>query len=590
MTVDPRFAELRAATFAALRPPAKLRLSEWCESAIRLPASLSATPGPMRLWPQQREILDVIGDDTTERVSILKSARVGATQAMVAALGHFVLNDPAPVIALMPSEEDARTLVVSIIEPVFDESPTLRATLQQDKARDTLAHRRYPGGSLMVLSARAPRNLRARTARVIFADEIDGYEIDLRGEGDPIELAIKRTLTFGNRKIVLASTPLHEESSRIARAYEQSDKRVWEVPCPHCQTFAEVLWKDIHWPPDCPAQAAWACPHCGAMTEDAAKPQMVAKGRWRATAPGVVGHAGFKLTALTSLLPNASWGCLAAEFVEAKKSPVTLQPFINTVLGEVWRAAGDDLHPNVFTALQAPMAADAIPADALWLTCGVDCQGDRLEATLTGWTRDGDLRVIDHSVIWGKPMDDATWADLDEHLTRQFRHPLGGMIGISAAIIDSGNWTDQVYAFCQTRTARRIIAGKGIAGFSRPTFAWGQSRRTRLAQIGVDAIKLQLHERIKDGRTVRFSADFGPDYFDQVNAERLVTRYSHGHPVRQWELSKGRRNEALDCLVYSIAARQLVAADPDRRADELAATAAPQARPVVARSKWLTGA
>ncbi len=236
MTSDPRFARLRAETFAMLRPPPKLRLSEWCEGHVRLPASLSATPGPMRLWPQQREILDVIGDDTTERVSILKSARVGATQAMIAALGHFVVNDPAPVIALMPSEEDARTLMVSSIEPVFQESPSLRAALLQDKLRDTLLHRRYPGGSLMVMSARAPRNLRARTARVVLADEVDGYEIDLRGEGDPVELAIKRTMTYGNRKIVLASTPVHADTSRIQRAYDLSDKRIWEVPCPHCES------------------------------------------------------------------------------------------------------------------------------------------------------------------------------------------------------------------------------------------------------------------------------------------------------------------------------------------------------------------
>jgi phage terminase large subunit GpA-like protein len=117
-----------------LRPPPKLRLSEWVEEHVRLPSSLSATPGAMRLWPQQREILDVIGDDRTERISILKSARVGATQAMVAALGAFVQNDPCPVIALVPSEEDARTLMVSNIEPVFAASPALREALTRHRS------------------------------------------------------------------------------------------------------------------------------------------------------------------------------------------------------------------------------------------------------------------------------------------------------------------------------------------------------------------------------------------------------------------------------------------------------------------------
>lgn len=587
MTVDPRFARLRAETFAALRPPPKLRLSEWCEAHVRLPSSLSATPGPMRLWPQQRQILDVIGDETTERVTILKSARVGATQAMVAALGHFVHNDPAPVISLVPSEEDARTFMVSNVEPVFAESPALRAALAQDKSRDTLLHRRYPGGSLMVLSARAPRNLRARTARVIFADEIDGYEINVAGEGDPIELAIKRTLTFTNRKIVLASTPLHEDSSRIVRAYEQSDMRVYEVPCPHCGSFHEILWKDITWPPDRPQEAAWGCPSCGGLVGDQKKGLAISAGRWRATAPHVEGHAGFKLTALTSLLPNAAWEKLAAEFIQAKRSPVTLQPFVNTVLGEPWRSDGQDLDPAAFRSLQRPMSATALPAEVVALTAGVDCQGDRLEASLVGWTKEADLRVLEHVIIWGAPLDPQTWVDLDAHLSRQFLHPAGGVLRLDAAIIDSGNWADRVYDFCRPRTSRRIIAGKGLSGFNRPALAWGASRKTRLAQIGVDAVKLQIHERIKHGQTVLFADSLGPDYFDQLNAERLVTKYSHGHPAKIWELISGRRNEALDCLVYATAARQLLPMDLAQREAGSRGETAP--RQAVARSKFLSG-
>ena len=584
MTVNPRFTKLRQETFEALRPPPKLRLSDWCESHVRLPSSLSATPGPMRLWPQQREILDTIGDDTTERVTILKSARVGATQAMVAALGHFAHNDPAPVIYLMPSEEDARTLMVSAIEPVFAESPTLRKALAQDKTRDTLLHRRYPGGSLMVLSARAPRNLRARTARVILADEVDGYEVNVSGEGDPVELAIKRSLTFSNRKIILASTPLHEDSSRICRAYEHSDKRIYEVPCPHCETFSQIVWKDITWPDGKPQDAAWACPECGALSTERDKGQMIYRGRWRATAQ-VSGHAGFKLTALTSLLPNTAWPKLAEEFLQAKRSPVTLQPFVNTVLGEPWRADGEDLDPAAFTRLQAPMSSVELPEDVVAITCGVDWQQDRAEATLVGWTVEGDLRVLEHEIIWGSPLEPQTWVDLDAHLNRQFMHSLGGVLRVDAAIIDSGNWTDKVYDFCRPRTSRRIIAGKGMSGFNRPALAWGQSRKTRLAQIGVDAIKLQIHERIKAGRTLLFSDALGQDYFDQLNAERLVTRYSHGHPTKIWELISGRRNESLDTLTYNIAARQLLPQDLGRL--EAVSRGKETPRQTVVKSKWL---
>lgn len=586
MTVDPRFGQLRRDALAAFRPPAKLALSEWIQSAVFLPSSLAAQPGRMRLWRPQIEIADSIGDDTVERVTILKSARVGATQLMVGALGHFVQNDPSPVLCVVPVDADARHLVTTVIEPTFGESPELRAALTTDKGgRDTMLHRQFAGGSLSVIAARSPRALRARTARILFADELDGWETTQ--EGDPLELAIMRTHTFGNRKIVLASTPIDAETSRILRSYEQSDMRVFEVPCPGCHDPHEILWKDIRWPADKPDEAYWCCPSCGSVVEDRQKPMMVAEGRWRATRPEMEGHRGYKLTSLTSTLPNAAWPRLAAEFLHAKRSPATLKPFLNTVLGEPWRGEGDDLDAANLQALGRPFSLDAIPADVLVLTAGADVQQDRVEITFTGWTKDDDMRVLAHEVIWGSPTENETWAEVDDALKRQFMHPLGGVLMVDAAIIDSGNWADQVYAFCRPRAARRILPGKGMAGFGRASLAFSASRKVRLGLIGVDGIKQLLHQRLSHDETILFSDHLGGDYFDQIRAERLVTKYSRGHPVKRWEITSGRRNEALDTLTYSYAARGLVGTDLVRREADLARVTGFLKPAMVARSKWL---
>mgnify|MGYP005841827461 FL=1 len=590
MTVDPRFADLRREALEAFRPPAKLRLSEWIEASVFLPSSLAAQPGRMRLWQPQREIADSIGDDTVERVTILKSARVGATQLMVGALGHFVHNDPSPVLCTVPAEADARHLMVSVVEPTFNESPVLRAALTADASgRDVLLHRHFAGGSLSIVSARAPRNLRARTARILFADEIDAYELSAGTEGDPVDLAMRRTMTFGNRRIVLASTPVDAETSRIMRAYEASDQRVFEVPCLECGDFHEIKWSDIRWDADKPETAHWVCPSCGSVVEDHQKPPMVAQGRWRAQAPHVEGHRGYKLTSLTSTLPNASWPRLAAEFVQAKRSPTTLKPWLNTVLGEPWRGEGDDLDATDLGALQRPFSLDSVPPDALLVTVGADVQADRIEATFAAWTRDGDMRVLGHEMIWGAPTENETWAEVDDLLRRQFHHPAGGLMTVDAAIIDSGNWADQVYAFCRPRAARRVLAGKGVAGFARPSLAFSTSRKLRLGLVGIDGIKQQLHQRLAHGDTILFSDILSGDYFDQIRAERLVTKYSRGHPVRRWEVISGRRNEALDTLVYAFAARQLVGIDLGRRKANLSRVSGPQKPATVVRSKWLDG-
>jgi len=311
---------LRRDALAALRPPAKLDLAEWIEGNVYLPASIAAHPGRMRLWPHQVEIARSMGDPSVERVTILKSARVGYTNLMVAALGHFAVNDPGPVLTVLPADADCRTVMTGTIEPTFAESPVLRAALTANiTGRDNMLSRRFLGGSLLLVSARAPRNLRGHTAKVLLLDEIDAFEVDVRGEGDPVALAERRTATFANRRIIAGSTPVHESTSRICRAYERSDKRVFEPACPACGDRHEIRWADIRWEEGRPETAHWACPSCGGVVEESEKPAFIATGRWRATRPEAIGHHGYRLSALISTLPNASWPASSLSFLRQRR-------------------------------------------------------------------------------------------------------------------------------------------------------------------------------------------------------------------------------------------------------------------------------
>lgn len=100
-------------------------------------------------------------------------------------------------------------------------------------------------------------------------------------------------------------------------------------------------------------------------------------------------------------------------------------------------------------------------------------------------------------------------------------------------------------------------------------------------------MKLALHQRLAHGETILFSDRLGGDYFDQIRAERLVTKYSRGRPIRAWEVISGRRNEALDTLVYAYAARGLVGMDLERREADLASVTGARKPASVIRSKWL---
>ncbi|WP_418901904.1 phage terminase large subunit family protein [Terripilifer ovatus] len=563
-------------------------MSKWIEGNVVLPSDLSALPGPVRLYPFQRGIADAMGDPSIERVTIVKSVRVGFTTLLSGTLASFVANEPSPILALLPTEGDARDYVVSDLEPIFDASPALAGLLSPDGDRNTLLSRRFPGGSLKIVAAKSPRNLRRHNVRVLLIDEADAM---MPGpEGSPILLGEKRTLSFGNRKIIIGSTPLHEETSNVLRSYAASDKGVFEVACPHCQHAFELRWKDIQWPEGAPARAHAVCPENGCVIEEREKPAMVAAGTWRATAPHVLGHAGFRLNALVSLLPNASWGKLAAEFIAAKGDPEQLQVFVNTILAEGWKDGGDEVDEAALTARAEPFGLEAIPPDVLAITAGCDVQDDRIEVTLCGWSRT-DLFILGHVVIWGSPDDDTTWFELDELLKSHWRHPAGGKLKVDAALVDAGDgdWTDRVYSFCHPRASRRIMAGKGVSG-ARPAIQVSKSKVKggRLWIVGVDAIKTTIANRLARGTSIRFSADLEPAWFEQLTSERKTVRYFKGQPIRRFERIPGRRAEGLDCVVYGFAARHALTLNW-AMLEEAMKGAPPIAARNVVRSRWMNG-
>ncbi len=578
---------------AALIPPPRLRLSDWIEANIVLPEGVSAQPGPVRLWPFQREIADAIGDPLIERVTLVKPVRVGFTTLLTSALASFIANEPAPILCLLPAEADCRDYMVSDVEPIFAATPAVARALSDDREegeRNTLLSRRFAGGSLKVVAARAPRNLRRHNARVLFIDEADGMEAT--AEGSPILLAERRTLSFPDRKIVLGSTPVHEATSHVLRAWAASDQRIFEVPCPECGAFSEITWEHIVWDEGRPETARWRCPHCAAETPERHKPEMVAAGQWRALHPEVEGHAGFRLNALVSLHANAAWPKLVAEFLAVKDDPLTLQTFVNTILAQGWRGEGDELDEEALAGRAEQWGLDRLPEEVLALTAGCDVQHDRLEITLTGWAEDGTAFILGHKVIWGAWDAPETWAELDGLLRQSFAHALGGRLGVDAAAVDAGDGTTMqaVTAFCTPRTRRKVLAIKGAPGNRPPIERAGSRTRSgaRLWIVGVDTLKTQLFARLSREGLVRFSADLPPVWFEQLTSERAVVRYRRGQPVRSFERIPGKRAEALDCTIYAMAARQIVNIDWHRRRAELTGKAPPPARPApVLRSNWM---
>jgi phage terminase large subunit GpA-like protein len=301
----------------SFRPPPKLELADWLEQNVRLPSEVSAIAGPLELWPFQRGIADAMTDVRYERITLVKATRLGFSTLLTGLVASYAVNDPSPILFLLPTSDDCRDYVTSELDPIFAASPVLRDALKPDPGeadRNVMLSRRFKGGFLKIIPARAPRNLRRHTAKVVLLDELDGFEVT--AEGNPLKLAEQRTLSFPNRKIVAGSTPVYLESSPILKRYAESDQRVFEVPCKHCGAYCEMVWKDIKWPEGKPHEAQFCCPSCGAFSDDRDKFEMVHKGRWTVTRPAVTDHAGFRLNSLARIMQRFDgYGALGAALV-----------------------------------------------------------------------------------------------------------------------------------------------------------------------------------------------------------------------------------------------------------------------------------
>lgn len=599
-----------------LAPDPQLTVSEWADSNRILP-NMNAEPGPWRTArvPYLQDIMDAMSvASQTERVVFMKGAQTGGTEAGLNAIGYWIEHAPGIILCVWPSLDMVRRNSRTRIEPLIEGTPALRKKIAPARAKDpgnTVSQKEFTGGALVMTGANSATGLRSLPARYLVLDEVDAFPADADGEGDPVALAIQRTVTFrGRRKILMISTPTDAGVSRIEKAFAESDQRRYFVPCPHCGTFQTLKWAGVKWPDGEPAKAFYACEVAGCVIEEAAKPGMLTAGEWRATAPGDGRTAGFHLSALYS--PFESWGEIATEFIAVHKDPLRLRPWTNTKLGEPFEDRDAEALDAAGFLAGLENWGSGIPEGVLAITAGVDVQGDRLALEIVGWGVGEESWSLQYDEIWGDPSKPEVWAALDRELLQGFDHPRAGRIHVRAACVDSGgHHTQTVYRYARDRAARAVWAIKGRGGAGLPVWPRRPPRSRDRAftpyVIGVDAAKEIIVSRLRSGAPGAGASHFPTgrdiDFFRQLSAERLIRTYRKGVAIREWKKDPSLRNEALDCRVYSYAALQGLVARGLRLADEAKRVAdmpirETQGAPIteqggpmktVFRSKWMEG-
>lgn len=549
-----------------LVPLPQLTLSEWADEYRVLSSEGSAEPGRWHTdrAPYLRGMMDAISDPTIEEVVAMKSAQVGYTEAcIVNPVGFYIHQQPAPILVVQPNVDPmAKSWSTDRLAPMLRDTPVLAAKVNDSQRRNsenTILHKVFPGGHITVVGANAAAGLASRPIRVVLFDEVDRYPSSAGSEGDPIKLGEARTITFHNRKIVKGSTPTLAGASRIEKAFEESDQRYYHLPCPHCEFMQRLIWANMKFK-DLP-EPMYACAGCGALIPEIDKPDMLRAGKWVASKPGMP-IAGFHISALYS--PWMSWKKIVAAWDEAQRNPDLLQPFMNLILGEVW-TEGNAVDASALKKRSVKYEAE-IPAGVLVLTCGVDVQLNRIELVVRGWGAGEESWLIEHLRIMGDPTSAAIWETLDQALLRQYAHQDGGTMGIYATGVDTGYEAKTVYAWVRTRWNRRVFAMKGSSAAYAPLLPVKPARankdKVRVVSVGTDAAKDFLYgclrQKVEGPRYMHFPASATEEYFLQLTSERRTRHQTNGKWYSKYEVLPNRRNEVIDCEVYSLAAYQLV--------------------------------
>ncbi len=572
--------------FDGLKPEPRVTVSQWADKYRYLAPTSSAEPGLYRTdrTPYLREIQDKLSaTDPCQEVVFIKGAQVGATESGFNWLGYIIDIAPAPTLLVQPTDTMSKRNSKMRLEPMIEATPRLREKIKPARSRDsgnTTMQKDFPGGTVVMTGANSAVGLRSMPVRFLMLDEVDGYPLDLDGEGSPVDLARARTRTFARRKIYIVSTPTIEGQSVIEAEFKDSDQRRFYVPCPHCDHMQHLNWENLKWEEGEPETALYYCEECGAGIEERFKTSMLIRGEWRATNPDHTNplKVGYHINSLYSPYGWYSWAEAARDWEKADGDVTKQKAFINTVLGETYKEKGEaPPWENIYNRRVA-YQINKPSADVGFITAGVDIQKDRIELELVGWCRGKRSYSIDYRVLMGDTSATAVWDELAKVVGETWIREDGVHLSMGLMAVDTGYNTQHVYDFCRRFDITRVVPVKGndkqqmIIAPPRQvdvTKAGKKIGKVKVWHVGVGMVKSEVYgflrqEIAEDGSVPNgycFFPQYDQHYFKGLTAEQLEMRVNNrGYREYVW-VKKYDRNEPLDCRVYARAAASVVGLD-----------------------------
>lgn len=233
-------------------PDPELWVDEWADEYMRIPRDTGAAePGKYRTdrTPYAREPMRCLSPaHPCKRVITKVASQLMKTQIALNWIGSLIHMSPSNILTLLPSLGLAKRVSARIAKTI-SVTPELSQRVTANRSRDsrnTVDTKEFDGGTLYATTAGSASNLAELSARFVYGDEVDRWDVDVDEEGDPIELAETRGSTFGrnaNPAIIVAEQVIPAEVGgkwiREIALYDADGDMIAIANCP--PTFKPLL-------------------------------------------------------------------------------------------------------------------------------------------------------------------------------------------------------------------------------------------------------------------------------------------------------------------------------------------------------------
>lgn len=403
-----------------MRPPERLSVSQ-AAAKYRYVNQPGAYVGPWvnTTTPYMVEPMDVFASREYTGMIFVGPAQSGKTDALVInTTVYSVKVDPMDMMIVCPTMLAARDFSIRRIDRLHRHSEEVGKMLLHTSDADNKYDKQYSTGMLLTLSWPTPTELAGKPIGRIVLTDRDRMDDDVAGDGEPFDLAAKRTTTFGSYAMTVAesspSRPVenlkwfpsspHEAppAGGILALYNRGDRRRWYWPCPSCNTYFEGRFEMLVLEENASgtnlekaSTVRMVCPHCSYKIHPDERGGMQEWGMWVKDGQGVDKKgrifgpnprtliASFWLRGVAAAF--VSWRNLYAMYLDASDdyertgSEEALKKFYNNDLGEPYYPKSSDgtRLPEVIKARAEKLGEKVVPEGVRFLVALCDVQKNR---------------------------------------------------------------------------------------------------------------------------------------------------------------------------------------------------------------------